>query len=164
MFEQMSQFFENMFSKYQYHEFLIAKLNAYGFSLTTLKLVLNYVSSRKRRKKLNSLYSSLLEVIFGVLQGSILGPPLFNSFLIDLFFIIGDTDIASYENDNTPYVIADNIDGAIKSLEEPSEILFNWFNDNLIKINADEFHLLVSTNNTVIIKTGNFDIANSGSY
>ena len=121
MFEQMSQFFENMFSKYQYHEFLIAKLNAYGFSLTTLKLVLNYVSSRKRRKKLNSLYSSLLEVIFGVLQGSILGPPLFNSFLIDLFFIIGDTDIASYENDNTPYVIADNIDGAIKSLEEPQK-------------------------------------------
>ena len=116
MFEQMSQFFENMFSKYQYHEFLIAKLNVYGFSLTTLKLVLNYVSSRKRRKKLNSLYSSLLEVIFGVLQGSILGPPLFDSFLIDLFFIIRDTDIASYENDNTPYVIADNIDGARRTL------------------------------------------------
>ena len=78
-----------------------------------------------------------------------------------MFFIIEDTDIASYADDNTPYVIADNIDGVIKSLEEASEILFKWFNDNLMKINADKCHLLVSTNNTIKIKTGHFDITNS---
>ena len=105
----------------------------------------------------------MLEIIFGVPQGSILGPSLFNIFLIDLFFMIEDTDIASYANDNTPYVIADNIDGVIKSLEEASEILFKWFNDNLMRINADKCHLLVSTNNTVKIKIGNFYITNSKS-
>ena len=103
----------------------------------------------------------MLEIIFGVPQGSILGPLLFNIFLIDLFFIIEDTDIASYADDNTPYVIADNIDGVIKSLEEASEILFKWFNGNLMRINADKSHSLVSTNNTVKIKIGNFDITNS---
>ena len=41
-----------------------------------------------------------------------------------MFFIIEDTDIASYADENTQYVIADNIDGVIKSLEEVSEILF----------------------------------------
>ena len=92
------------------HELLIAKLNVYGFSLTALKLVRNYLSNRKQRTKINSTYSSLLEIIFGVPQGSILGPLLFNIFLIDLFFIIEDTDIASYVDDNTPYVIADNIE------------------------------------------------------
>ena len=35
-----------------------------------------------------------------------------------------DTGIASYADDNTPYVIADNIDSFIKSLEEALEILF----------------------------------------
>ena len=78
-----------------------------------------------------------------------------------MFFIIEDTDIASYADDNTPYVIADNIDGVIKSLEEASEILFKWFNDNLMEINADKFHLLVSTNKTVKMKIGNFDKTNS---
>ena len=73
-------------------------------------------------------------------------------FLINLFFIIEDTDIASYADDNTPYVIADNIDGVIKSLEEASEILFKWFNDNLMKINADKCHLLVNIKNAVKIK------------
>ena len=106
------------------HELLIAKLNEYGFSLTALKLVHNYLSNRKQRTKIDSMYSSLLEIIFGVPQGSILGPLLFHIFLIDLFFIIEDTDIASYTDDNTPYVLADNIDGVIKSLEEASEILF----------------------------------------
>ena len=105
----------------------------------------------------------MLEIIFGFPQGSILGPLLFNIFLIDLFFIIEDTDVASYADDNTPYVIPDNIDGVIKSLEEATEILFKWLNDNLMKINADKCHLLVSTNNTVKIKIGNFDITNSKS-
>ena len=206
-FEQMSQFFENIFSKYQCgfrqgfsiqqyllamlekwkrsvdnskmfgalltdlsktfecfnHELLRAKLNANGFSLTASKLAHNYLSNRKQRTKINSPYSSFLEIIFGVPQESIPGPLLFNIFLIELFFIIEDADIASYVNDNTPYVIADNIDGVIKSLEEGSEILFKWFNNNLMKINADKCHLLVSTNNTVKLKIGHFDITNSKS-
>ena len=33
------------------HELLIAKLNAYGFSLSALKLVRDYLSNRKQRRK-----------------------------------------------------------------------------------------------------------------
>ena len=105
----------------------------------------------------------MLEIVFGIPQGSILGPLLFNIFLIDLFFIIEDTNIASYIDDNIPYVSAGNIDRVIESLEVASETLFNWFSDNLMKINTDKCHLLVSTNNTVKMKIGNFDITNSKS-
>ena len=79
-----------------------------------------------------------------------------------LIHIIEDTDIASYANDNSPYVSADDIDGVIKYLEA-SEILFKWFNDNLIKINADKCQLLIITYNTVKIKIENPDITNSKS-
>ena len=54
-----------------HHGLLIAKLNAYGFSLTALKLVYNYLSKRKQWTKINAPYSSLLEIIFGVPQGII---------------------------------------------------------------------------------------------
>ena len=96
------------------HKLLISKLNAYGFGLTALKLVHNYLTNRKQQTKINSSYSSLLEIIFGVPQGSILGPLLFNNFLIDLFLIIENADITSYADENTQYIIADNIDGVIK--------------------------------------------------
>ena len=47
----------------------------------------------------------------------------------DLFFIIEDTDIAGYVDDNTQYVSAGNIDMVIKSSKEVSEILFDGYDD-----------------------------------
>ena len=139
------------------HELLIAKLNAYGFHLSALKLIHDYLSNRKQRTKINSTYSKWHYFSFGVPQGSILGPLLFNIYLIDLFFVIEDTDITSYADDNTPYLTDDTIEGVIKSLEEVSKKLLKWFDDNLMKSNADKCHLLVSTNETVKIKVGNYD-------
>ena len=104
-----------------HHELQIVKLNAYGFGLPALKLVHNYLSNRKQRTKVNRTYSSWLEIGFSVLQGSILDPLLFNIFLTDLFFILNDADIAIYADDNTTYVIADDINGLITSLEKASK-------------------------------------------
>ena len=39
------------------YDLLIAKLNAYGFSLPALKLVHSYLSNRKQRTKFNNAYS-----------------------------------------------------------------------------------------------------------
>ena len=146
------------------HELLIAKLNAYGFSLTTSKLIHDYFSNRKQRTKINPSYSSWHEITFELPQGSILGPLLFNIFLIDLFFIaenININDNTPYADDNTPYISANNINEAILSLEKTTDTLFKWFSDNAMKNNADKCHLLVSTNNAINIKIGNIDLTNS---
>ena len=66
------------------HELLIAKLDAYGFDKSSLKLIHSYLSNRKQRVKINDRYSSWSEILFGVPQGSILGPLLFNIFLCDM--------------------------------------------------------------------------------
>ena len=110
MFKQMSSFFDDIFSKYQYgfrkgfstqqcllallekwkrsidrgkvfgalltdlskafdclnHDLLIAKLNAYGFSLPALRLIHDYLLNRKQRTRINNLYSTWVEIVFGV--------------------------------------------------------------------------------------------------
>ena len=97
------------------HEFILAKLYAYGFSLRALRLIHSYLTNRKQRATVNGNYSSWEEILFGVPQGSILGPLLFNIFLCDLFLIMKETSFASYVDDNTPYVTAENLDEVIKS-------------------------------------------------
>ena len=145
------------------HELIIAKLNAYGFSLSALKLMQSYLSERKQKTKINQAYSSWEEILFGVPQRSILGPILFNIFLSDLFLVVQNVDFASYADDNTIYDAGDNIDEVIFSLQESSKKLFKWFANNQMKANEGKCHLIVSTNELTEIQIGDFAIKNSAS-
>ena len=64
---------------------LIAKLDAYGFDIKSVKLIQQYLSNKKQRVKVGNEYSSWNEIFYGIPQGSILGPLIFNIFVCDFF-------------------------------------------------------------------------------
>ena len=99
-------------------------------NLNALRLIHSFLSNRKQRTKINESYSPWEEILFGVPQGSILGPLLFNIFMCDLFFIVNETDFASYADDNTPSASGDRLDDVLDSLENTSLKLFDWFSNN----------------------------------
>ena len=143
------------------HELLLANLNAYDFSLPALRLINDYLFNRRQRTRIGNSFSDWFEVILGVPQGSILGPPLFNIFLADLFLVLKDVSVANFADDKTPFTSANNIDDLIDSLEKASSSLFKWFKGNFFKGNPDKCRLLVSTNEKTKINTGEFSIENS---
>ena len=126
-----------------------------------MRLIYSYLTNRKQRTKVSLSYSPWEEILFGVPQRSILERLLFNIFLCDLFFIMNETDFASYADDNTPYRIANTIDEVIQSLEHDSMMLFQWFSDNQTKANKSKCHLLVNKKDEVTIRIGDTEIKNS---
>ena len=81
------------------HDLLIAKLHAYGFDTSSMKLIHNYLKNRYRGVIINSVFNLIK---YGVPQGSTISPILFSNFLCDLILIIKGIDIASYAHGNTP--------------------------------------------------------------
>ena len=145
------------------HKLLIAKLEAYGFSKCAIKFIYDYLKERKQRTKVNGKYSSWKELKFGVPQGSILGPLLFNIFINDMFYFINETKIANYADDNTTYLTKDNVDELLQVLQiETSEVL-KWFRINEMIPNDDKCHLLVAKNSNVSVILGNETIEASNS-
>ena len=106
------------------HDIILAKLNVYGFDMKALNVIYDYLRNRKQRTKIDNAYSSWQNILYGVPQGSILGPLLFNIDLYDLFFVMNHEDIGNYADDNTPYVSGKNIAEDVKFLEKSSRVIF----------------------------------------
>ena len=82
------------------HRLLLAELKAYGFQPTALKQMKNFLTGRFQRAKVSNSYSSWSEIIEGALEGSILGPLLFDTFLNELSSYAKETFLGNYADDN----------------------------------------------------------------
>ena len=145
------------------HELLVAKLEAYGFGHESLTFILNYLSNRVQRTKVKSSYSSYREIKYGVPQGSILGPLLFNIFLNDIFLFVKDAKITNYADDTTPYAIENSIEKLVETLERDTNILLDWFKINEMKSNTDKCHLMIVNSQGNKINIGNEVITDEAS-
>ena len=121
---------------------MVAKLHAYGFS---------YLSNRWQRTKINNTFSSWVEILFGVPQGSILGPLFFIMYLNDLFFIELKSDLFNFADDNTLYACHMSLDALVAKLETSVKAVIKWFEDNCMELNESKCKLLVSGNKVEVI-------------
>ena len=84
-------------------DLLIAKRHAYGIKEGSFNLPFFYLKNKKQRVRLNKTYSEWVDILFIVLQGSILSPLLLNIFLYDFLLFIHEIPVASYADSKMPH-------------------------------------------------------------
>ena len=81
----------------------------------------------------------------GVSQGSILGQILFNAYICDLFFEVGDLEYASFADDTTSNSSLPEAIPILKKLEKGIQSMFDRYSENFLKANADKCRLIASS-------------------
>ena len=124
------------------HELLIAKLEVYGLHKNSLNVIADYLSGRKQRTKIGSVFSEWWKIICGIPQGSILGPLLFNIFIIGLFFLVLKCDICNFVDDNTIYSYNKLLSKILANLQLDLNVL-TWFTVNSLSPNLGKFQYMI---------------------
>ena len=124
---------------------------------------IRHLNFRKQKTKVGSTFSDYLNILFGVPQGPIAGP-LFSMFtLANTFFQIDSSEFSSYADDNSFFASAQNHEKLIKSLQSTLNCVFEWYQENYFKANADKCHLFLSPFSNKEMTLANCKIASRNS-
>ena len=126
---------------------VLRKLHVMGFSRMSSNWVMNYLSSRKQFVQINDKQSDLESVCFGVPQGSILGPVLFNLYVNDLNGI-SECCCFQYADDTTVYnhCLPKDLSSGIQTMSKTICNLERWAtNSNLLLNGEKRKQMLITT-------------------
>ena len=136
------------------HDILVAKLHHYSTRGIANDLFASYLANWQQYTIINNCSSNLERVIFGVPQGSILGPLLFPIYVNDLCFLF--YSIPQLYADNTAILLQHkNIIDLEKNTNSMLESIFNLINANLLTVNPDKSTSIPISHNS---KKKNFSI------
>ena len=151
------------------HNILLRKLEHYGIRGGPLEMFKSYLTERSQFVKLGSTTSTLIDIMFGVPQGSILGPLLFLIFINDLpnatnlyiKLFADDTFLCAQDNDLS--TLESNINAELDKV-------FVWLASNKLTLNIKKSKYMMITKKrsipsiNIMINDSNLDQCDSYKY
>ena len=131
------------------HDMLLSRLNCkFGVTNMALYWFRSYLSDRYQTVLVHEAQSEKCELLYGVPQGSVLGPTLFNMYTSPLAAVINKHKLQfhSYADDTQIYMpinprsISD-ANTAIKNLELCLNNVKLWMQSNMLKVNEEKTEL-----------------------
>ena len=84
-----------------------------------------------------------------------MGPLLFNIFINDMFYLMGEAEICNCSNGTTIYACDTTVDLVSDKLEKHSFEIASWFSNNFMKLNEEKCHVMLygkkSNDHSVIV-------------
>ena len=121
-----------------HHKLLLFKLEKMGFRGKALELIKSYLSNRQQFVKIADELSEITDVLFGVPQGSCLGPLLFVMLLYDLKFVETASTIIKYADDIVMLLTCDSVDDIPGAISKDIDEIKRYYENNGLKLNTDK--------------------------
>ena len=125
------------------HDILLAKLEHYGIHGLANEWFRSYLSNRKQYVSINGHESSLASVLYGVPQGSVLGPLLFLIYINDLNQAIKFCKVHHFADDPNLLHFNKSVAKLNKLVNLDMKNLNVWLNANKISLNVDKTELVI---------------------
>ena len=118
------------------HTILLKKLTYFGITGTYLKWFKSYLTNRQQYISYNNVKNSdLQKIIYGVPQGSILGPLLFLLYVNDLCNASNLIKPIMFADDTNFFYSGKNIKHVFDIFNKELKIIQSWFNANKLSLN-----------------------------
>ena len=118
------------------------RLHSSGISGKILLWITDFLANRCQKVRIGNSYSDSIPVLSGVIQGSVLGPTLFNIFVNNIDTSIKFSYILKYADDLRIYLASTNSDSALKDLhfklQHDIDKIANWVSDSGMALNISK--------------------------
>jgi len=121
---------------------LIEKLKVYGISGPYNNLIKSYLTNRQNTAKIGNIYSKFTYIKYGVPQGSVLGPLLFNIYINDIKYLARNFEINLFADDTSLFCSASNYSKLVEKCNTALNVCHNWLHSNKLTLNISKSHFL----------------------
>ena len=127
------------------HSILLSKLHRYGFQGTAFNWLSSYISNREQYVLVNGVASSKVQMLYGVPQGSILGPLLFLIYINDLANISTILLAILFADDTSIILSHENFESLMKDANAGIAKMSDWFQTNKLSLNVSKSNFIIFT-------------------
>ena len=134
------------------HKILFHRLsNTFGINDTVLNWFKSYLHGRYQRVKICDHYSSDVPVVYGIPQGSVLGPLIFLMYIFPISDVVNINDFSyhQYADDMQLYTSCkpDSVMQAADKITSTTSLINDWMSANKLKMNNDKTEIILCGTN-----------------